>query len=161
STPKLMPVFWLASSWRVTWVRPGPKPARLSVRWKVMKAPDGGWDGRCGGPVRRIKVLVDPHEKNRDFFAPHPDQEPKFMRTLCQCGAGRIGLIHAANIAAHPGAELRYVVDVNQPAAEALAAKHGAKVTTADAALADPAVKAVLIASSTDTHADLIERAAK
>ena len=83
------------------------------------------------------------------------------MLTFCQFGAGRIGLIHAANIAAHPGAELRYVVDVNQPAAEALAAKHGAKVTTADAALADPAVKAVLIASSTDTHADLIERAAK
>jgi myo-inositol 2-dehydrogenase/D-chiro-inositol 1-dehydrogenase len=83
------------------------------------------------------------------------------MLTFCQFGAGRIGLIHAANIAAHPGAELRYVVDVNQPAAEALAAKYGAKVTTADAALADPAVKAVLIASSTDTHADLIERAAK
>jgi len=83
------------------------------------------------------------------------------MLTFCQFGAGRIGLIHAANIAAHPGAELRYVVDVNQPAAEALAAKYGAKVTTADAALADPAIKAVLIASSTDTHADLIERAAK
>ena len=48
------------------------------------------------------------------------------MLTFCQFGAGRIGLIHAANIAAHPGAELRYVVDVNQPAAEALAAKHGA-----------------------------------
>src|SRR5882724_1727023 len=83
------------------------------------------------------------------------------MLTFCQFGAGRIGLIHAANIAAHPEAELRYVVDVNQPAAEALAAKYGAKVGTAEAALADPAVKAVLIASSTDTHADLIERAAR
>jgi myo-inositol 2-dehydrogenase/D-chiro-inositol 1-dehydrogenase len=83
------------------------------------------------------------------------------MLTFCQFGAGRIGLIHAANIAAHPGASLGYVVDVNQPAAEALAQKYGAKVTTAEAALADPTVKAVLIASSTDTHADLIERAAR
>ena len=83
------------------------------------------------------------------------------MLTFCQFGAGRIGQIHAANIAAHPAAALRYVVDVNQAAAEALAARHGAKVTTADAALADPAINAVLIASSTDTHADLIERAAR
>jgi myo-inositol 2-dehydrogenase/D-chiro-inositol 1-dehydrogenase len=79
----------------------------------------------------------------------------------CQFGAGRIGAIHAANLAQDPAFELRYVVDINREAAEALAKKYGAKVGTIEAALADPAVNAVIIASSTDTHADLIERAAK
>ncbi len=79
----------------------------------------------------------------------------------CQFGAGRIGAIHAANLAQDPAFELRYVVDVNREAAEALAKKYGAKVGSVEAALADPAVNAVIIASSTDTHADLIERAAK
>jgi myo-inositol 2-dehydrogenase/D-chiro-inositol 1-dehydrogenase len=83
------------------------------------------------------------------------------MLTFSQFGAGRIGQIHAANIAAHPEARLRYVVDVNRAAAEGLASRYGASVADTDAALSDPAVDAVLIASSTDTHADLIERAAK
>ena len=82
------------------------------------------------------------------------------MLEICQFGAGRIGVIHAANVAANPEARLRYVVDVNRAAAEALAAKHGARVVDTDAALADPSVRAVVIASSTATHADLIERAA-
>jgi len=79
----------------------------------------------------------------------------------CQFGAGRIGAIHAANLAQDPAFELRYVVDVNREAAEALAKKYGAEVSSIDAALTDPAVNAVIIASSTDTHADLIERSAK
>ena len=82
------------------------------------------------------------------------------MIRICQFGAGRIGAIHAGNVAA-AGASLAYVVDVNRDAAAALAAKHGAKVADADAALDDPSVNAVIIASSTDTHADLLERAAK
>jgi myo-inositol 2-dehydrogenase/D-chiro-inositol 1-dehydrogenase len=83
------------------------------------------------------------------------------MVTFSQFGAGRIGQIHAANIAARTDARLRYVVDVNRAAAESLAGRYGASVADTDAALNDPAVDAVLIASSTDTHADLIERAAK
>jgi len=75
-------------------------------------------------------------------------------------GAGRIGAIHAGNLARHPRARLRYVVDVHAPAAEALAARHGAAVASAEEALADPAVGAVVIGSSTDTHADLILRSA-
>jgi len=82
------------------------------------------------------------------------------MIRICQFGAGRIGSIHAANVAA-AGATLAYVVDVNRDAAAALAAKHGARVAEAEAALADPSVDAVIIASSTDTHADLLERAAR
>jgi myo-inositol 2-dehydrogenase/D-chiro-inositol 1-dehydrogenase len=80
---------------------------------------------------------------------------------FCQFGAGRIGLIHAGNIAAHADAELACIVDPHAEAASELAARHGAEVTTAEAALADGAIDAVVIASSTDTHADLIEAAAR
>jgi myo-inositol 2-dehydrogenase/D-chiro-inositol 1-dehydrogenase len=83
------------------------------------------------------------------------------MVQICQFGAGRIGHIHAANVAAHPTAELRYVVDINNDAAASLAAEHGAAVADAEQALADAAIDAVIIASSTDTHADLIEASAR
>ncbi len=75
-------------------------------------------------------------------------------------GAGRIGKIHAGNVVRQPGVRLRYVVDVDAAAAAALAAQHGAQVAGADAVFADKAVGAVVIGSSTDTHADLIQRAA-
>jgi len=83
------------------------------------------------------------------------------MLEIAQFGAGRIGAIHAANIAASGTARLRYVVDINRPAAEALAAKHGAHVATTEAALGDPKVGAVIIASSTDAHAELAIAAAR
>ena len=75
-------------------------------------------------------------------------------------GAGRIGKIHAGNLVRQPGVRLKYVVDPDAAAAQALAAQHGAGVGTVDGVFADAAVRAVVIASSTDTHADLIERAA-
>ena len=76
-------------------------------------------------------------------------------------GAGRIGKIHAANIARTRGqARLKYIVDVDRDAAVGLAAKYRAEVRSVDAALADESVRAVVIASSTDTHAELIQKAA-
>ncbi len=83
------------------------------------------------------------------------------MLQFAQFGAGRIGAIHAANLMANGGTSLRYVVDVNAAAARALAGKYGAKVTDTKTALADPTVNAVIIASSTDTHADLAIAAAR
>ncbi|MBI1779068.1 MAG: inositol 2-dehydrogenase [Proteobacteria bacterium] len=83
------------------------------------------------------------------------------MLDFAQFVAGRIGAIHAGNIARSDRARLRYVVDVNRVAAERLAERHGAKATDVETALADPRVKAVLIASSTDTHADLAMAAAR
>lgn len=83
------------------------------------------------------------------------------MLNFAQFGAGRIGAIHAANLAAGGGTALRYVVDVDPKAARALARRHGAKVADAKTALGDPAIDAVVIASSTDTHADLAIAAAK
>src|SRR5690349_2353037 len=76
-------------------------------------------------------------------------------------GAGRIGNIHAGNVARQPGVRLRYVVDVDGNAAQALAHQYGAEVADAERAFADGEVAAVLIASSTDTHAEYILRAAK
>ena len=83
------------------------------------------------------------------------------MLTFAQFGAGRIGAIHAANLAAAGGTRLRYVVDVNVDAARTLADRYGARVTNIGTALGDPEVDAVIIASSTDTHADLAIAAAK
>jgi myo-inositol 2-dehydrogenase/D-chiro-inositol 1-dehydrogenase len=83
------------------------------------------------------------------------------MLEICQFGAGRIGRVHAANIAGHPGARLRYVVDVDGEAASTLAKAHGANVSDAETALADPQVSAIVVASSTDTHADFVEAGAR
>ncbi len=75
-------------------------------------------------------------------------------------GARRIALVHAKAISSHPGSRLVAVSDVNTAAAETLAAQFGAEARATDAILADPGIDAVLIATSTDTHADLIEAAA-
>ena len=83
------------------------------------------------------------------------------MLRFAQFGAGRIGAIHAANLAATKDTQLLHIVDVNADAARVLAARHGAKVSTVSEVLADPQVDAVIIASSTDTHADLVIAAAK
>ncbi len=83
------------------------------------------------------------------------------MIGICQFGAGRIGQIHAANVAAHAEAELRYIVDVSADAANAIAGRHGAKIADARQALNDEAIDAVIVASSTDTHADIVKAAAR
>ena len=84
------------------------------------------------------------------------DSDP-FLRSF---GAGRIGRIHAGNIARHPQARLAYVADADARAAESLAQQFSAQVIDLDAAVTARDVDAVLIASSTDTHADYIERCA-
>jgi myo-inositol 2-dehydrogenase / D-chiro-inositol 1-dehydrogenase len=75
-------------------------------------------------------------------------------------GCGRIGRMHALNLARHPRAELAYVYDVVGDAAAATADATGARRAGAvDEILAAAEVEAVLIASSTDTHLDLLVRA--
>lgn len=83
------------------------------------------------------------------------------MINICIFGAGRIGTIHAMSAAQHPEVTIRYVVDAFDEAAQKLASKYEATVTDVDTALADPEVHGVIIASSTDTHADLIEKSAQ
>jgi myo-inositol 2-dehydrogenase / D-chiro-inositol 1-dehydrogenase len=76
-------------------------------------------------------------------------------------GAGFIGTAHARNLASHPGVELSAVHDADAARAADLAGRYGARAATdVDAVLSSPEIDAVLIASSTDTHADFIERAA-
>ena len=82
------------------------------------------------------------------------------MKNVAIFGAGRIGRIHASNLAALPGIALKYVCDPMAAAASELAQKHRAQVTDMEAVFADPSVEVVAIASSTDTHSDLISRAA-
>jgi myo-inositol 2-dehydrogenase / D-chiro-inositol 1-dehydrogenase len=82
------------------------------------------------------------------------------MIDVALLGAGRIGRIHAGNLARQPGVRLAAVADVNAEAARALATQHGARVADADAIFADRGLGAVVIGSSTDTHADFIVRAA-
>lgn len=75
-------------------------------------------------------------------------------------GAGRIGNVHAKSIAANADSRLVAVSDVNPASAEKLAAACGAQARTSQDILRDPSIDAVLIATSTDTHAGLIEAAA-
>lgn len=81
------------------------------------------------------------------------------MLNTALLGAGRIGQVHARSIAGHRDSQLVAVADVVADAARKLAAEYGAQARSVDDILADPTIDAVLIATSTDTHAGLIERA--
>ncbi len=79
-------------------------------------------------------------------------------------GAGRIGTVHAQTIVQRvPGAQLVAVADVNAAAAQALAARFGVSRAGADSTeiIEDASIDAVLICTSTDTHAPLIEAASR
>ncbi|MGC9529273.1 MAG: inositol 2-dehydrogenase [Candidatus Bipolaricaulaceae bacterium] len=78
-------------------------------------------------------------------------------------GAGRIGRLHAENLVRHfPQVEVVAVADVVRAAAERCARALGIRRALTDPAalFADSEVDAVLICSSTDTHADYIAAAA-
>ena len=80
-------------------------------------------------------------------------------------GAGRIGKIHAENIARFiPRAELSGITDINLTTEQEAWAKNlGCRIISNDPEdlLKDPAIEAIAICSSTDTHADLVIAAAE
>ncbi len=79
-------------------------------------------------------------------------------------GAGMIGKVHAENLAYRvTEARLVSIADIALPAAQELAARLGAPRATADyhEMLADPALDAVVICSSSNTHAQMIGEAAR
>lgn len=82
------------------------------------------------------------------------------MKNAAIFGAGRIGRIHAANLAALTGVTLQYVCDPVTAAASDLAQTLGARVSTIDAVLEDKSIEVAVIAPSTDTRSDLITRSA-
>jgi len=74
-------------------------------------------------------------------------------------GAGRIGKVHARTIAASKNARVAWLADAMPKAAEELAAEVGAKVAPVEDVIKAKDVDAILIATPTGTHADLIEAA--
>lgn len=86
-------------------------------------------------------------------------QGDKMIRFLL-IGAGRIGRIHAENIVRGAGSTLVAVSDADPRAAAELAEQWSCRALKPDEALEQNDVDAVLIASSTDTHAGWIERCA-
>jgi len=77
-------------------------------------------------------------------------------------GAGRMGRIHAENVAASARARLVAVADPVSPAAETLAARLGADASTdAQAVIRRADVDAVVICTPSDTHVPLILAAAR
>ncbi len=78
-------------------------------------------------------------------------------------GAGRIGLIHAENLAMRvPGAEVAAIADINLSAAQELAQRLHVPAATADyqVLLQDSTIQAIIVCSATDTHSRMIEEAA-
>lgn len=82
------------------------------------------------------------------------------MLRIAVLGCGRIGQMHAANVARHPRAKLAGVYDLHGPSAARVAQAQGVTAfASAKDVFASPAVDAVLIATATPTHADYIEMA--
>ncbi len=86
------------------------------------------------------------------------------MLNIGVIGAGRIGQVHARNLAYRiPSACVRAIADVNEEAARQLAAQLGIPGVSTDfrAILSDTEIQAVLVCSSTDTHARITQEAAR
>ena len=82
------------------------------------------------------------------------------MLKIAVLGCGRIGRMHAENIHIHPRASLAGVFDVVDAATIEVAQKLGVpQFATAEEVFSSANVDAVLIATSTSTHADFIEAA--
>jgi myo-inositol 2-dehydrogenase/D-chiro-inositol 1-dehydrogenase len=83
------------------------------------------------------------------------------MYRFALLGAGFIGSVHAANLATNPKIDFRLIYDIDSVRAQRLATEHGAQATDdLEAAFNPDRVDVVFIASSTDTHADHLRRAA-
>ncbi len=77
-------------------------------------------------------------------------------------GCGRIGRVHADSIAVHPRAELAIAYDPFESAAGEVAAVYGGRASTdIEEILADDRIDAVIIASPTPTHVDLLTRSVR
>jgi myo-inositol 2-dehydrogenase / D-chiro-inositol 1-dehydrogenase len=77
-------------------------------------------------------------------------------------GCGRIGRVHADSVTVHGRAELARVVDPVEAAAREVGERFGAPWgTDVDAVLGDPAIDAVVVASPTPTHVDLLTTAVR
>src|SRR5438067_11159212 len=88
---------------------------------------------------------------------------PAHSLKLGLIGAGRIGSLHAEHLTSRiPAADLLMVADAFEEAARQCAERYAIPFTTQDYrdVLTRPDIQAVVICSSTDTHAQIIEAAA-
>ncbi len=78
-------------------------------------------------------------------------------------GAGRIGKIHATNLASYPSVKVKAICDIQVESVREWANQLGIErvTTNSQEVLQDPEIHAILICSSTDTHALYIEQAAR
>jgi myo-inositol 2-dehydrogenase / D-chiro-inositol 1-dehydrogenase len=84
------------------------------------------------------------------------------MLGMAVLGCGRIGRLHARNLARHARVRLACVYDVAAQAAQQCAAELGVRAARSlEEIWSDREVRAVLIATSTDTHVALITAAVK
>jgi myo-inositol 2-dehydrogenase/D-chiro-inositol 1-dehydrogenase len=84
------------------------------------------------------------------------------MLGVAVLGCGRIGRIHARNLARHPRARLVMVFDVLPQAAQQVATELGVKAARdVEEALTDPKVAAIFVATPTDTHVALVTAAVR
>lgn len=83
------------------------------------------------------------------------------MLKVAVLGCGRIGRVHAANIARSARTHLETVFDLDQGAARVVADALGCRTAASlEEVLGDDGVEAILIATPTSTHADMIEEVA-
>lgn len=92
-------------------------------------------------------------------FAVSTDR-PEVVRRIGLLGCGRIGRLHASLLTELAGFELVAVADVAEAAAAGVAESTGARVESIDGLLAADDIDTVAICTSTDTHVDLVLRAA-
>lgn len=84
------------------------------------------------------------------------------MKRIGLLGCGRIGQVHAASVAASPRAELVAVFDPFGSAVEKVGRDYGAAAyTSPDPILDEESIDAVIVASPTPTHIDLLTRAVR
>ncbi len=83
------------------------------------------------------------------------------MLNIGLLGCGRIGQVHALSIGGLQGVRVAALADAFPEAAQALADRTGAQVMQTEEILASAEVDAVIIATPTDTHYDLIHAAAR
>jgi myo-inositol 2-dehydrogenase/D-chiro-inositol 1-dehydrogenase len=120
----------------------------VQIRTRIRQRRNGLW-------CRQLAASVDPGERGNVR-----DQRIG----IAVLGAGRIGRLHAENLAHQFGAiaDLQLVADARVETAREVAASCGRARFTADwrEAVADPAVQAVVVCTPTDTHTPIVETAA-